>query len=329
MRVAGIDCGTNTIRLLIADVPGEHGEAMREYVREMAVVRLGQGVDRTGQFAAPALARTLAKVREYAAKCREYAVESVRMATTSATRDAANRQVFIDAVVQELGVAPQVLSGTQEASTSFLGATSALNAGGLRDLPSPVIAVDLGGGSTELVLGQPEDGHVLASYSMNVGSVRMRERYLHADPPTASEEQAARQAVREYLDRAEETVPLGEARAVIGLAGTVTTIAAKALNLPRYQPEAIHGLELSIEQVDQVCAWFLTHTVATRAELGFMATGRADVIGAGALVWQEVVHRIVQRTREAGHELRSVVTSEHDILDGLALWAARDPQPLG
>ena len=327
MRVAGIDCGTNTIRLLIADVPGRDGAALDDVVRTMSVVRLGQGVDRTGQFAPEALERTLAKVREYGAACREYGVESVRFAATSATRDAANRDIFIDAVVGELGVAPQVLSGEQEAAASFSGAISAMNAGGLRTVASPLIAVDLGGGSTELVLGTAS-GEILASYSMNVGSVRMRERYLRSDPPTTEQQQAARVAVREYLDRAEQVVPLREARGVVGLAGTVTTLAAQALGLDSYQPEAIHGLELSIEQVDEVCEWFMRSTVAEHAELGFMAKGRADVIGAGALVWQEVVHRIVERTAAAGHELQSVVTSEHDILDGLALWAASEPQPM-
>lgn len=326
MRVAGIDCGTNTIRLLIADVPADDGAALQDCVRTMAVVRLGQGVDRTGKFAEDALERTLAKVHEYGELCREYRVESLRFAATSATRDAENRQVFVDAVVRELGVRPQVLSGEQEAATSFLGATSALNAGGLKELPSPVLAVDLGGGSTELVLGDAQSGKIYASYSMNVGSVRMRERYLHSDPPSDAEKQAARQAVREYLDRAHESVDLSQARAVIGLAGTVTTITAQALGLASYEPQRIHGMELSIPRIDQVCEWFMGSTVAQHAELGFMAPGRADVIGAGALVWQEVVHRVVERTREAGHELRSVVVSEHDILDGLALWAARDVQ---
>lgn len=328
MRVAGIDCGTNTIRLLVADVPGGKGEPLADCVRTMEVVRLGQGVDRRGSFDEAALARTLEKVREYGQICRDLKVESLRFAATSATRDAANRQVFIDAVVTELGVAPQVLTGEQEASTSFAGAISAMNAGGLKRAQSPMLAIDLGGGSTELVLGE-EDGTILASYSMNVGSVRMRERHLHSDPPSAEEIAAARADIQAHLDKAEECVPIARARAVIGLAGTVTTIAAKALGLDSYQPQAIHGLELSIEQVDQMCEWFMNSTVSEHAELGFMAKGRADVIGAGALVWQEVVHRIVQRTREAGHELKSVVTSEHDILDGLALWAAREPQPMG
>lgn len=332
MRVAGIDCGTNTIRLLIADVPADSsaagGAALKDCVRTMDVVRLGQGVDHTGAFAEDALERTVAKVCEYGQLCREYSVESLRFAATSATRDATNRNIFIDAVVRELGVEPQVLSGEQEAATSFLGATSALDAGGLKELPSPVVAVDLGGGSTELVLGSAENGQIYSSYSMNVGSVRMRERYLHSDPPTDAEKQAARQAVRDYLDRAERHVDLGQARAVIGLAGTVTTITAQALGLASYEPQRIHGMELSIAQIDQVCEWFMDSTVAQHAQLGFMAPGRADVIGAGALVWQEVVHRIVERTREAGHELHSVVVSEHDILDGLALWAARDVQPM-
>ena len=320
MRVAGIDCGTNTIRLLIADV--SDGGGLRDLVRTMSVVRLGQGVDRTGQFAPEALQRTLAKVKEYGELCRKYGVESIRFAATSATRDAANRAVFIDAVIKELGVEPQVLSGEQEAATSFAGAISALNAGALRQVREPLLAVDLGGGSTELVLGTAA-GEVLASYSMNVGSVRMRERHLHTDPPTLAEQAAARAEVNEYLDFAEEKVPLGQTRTVVGLAGTVTTLTAKALALSSYDPARIHGTALSIAQTDAVCDWFIGTSAAEHAKLGFMAPGRADVIGAGALIWQEVVRRIVARTRAAGHELREVVTSEHDILDGLALWAAR------
>lgn len=330
MRVAGIDCGTNTIRLLVADVPENvvsGAPILCDIVRTMQVVRLGQGVDRTGRFDEKALERTLAMVREYGQICKEKGVESLRFAATSATRDAQNRQEFIDAVVCELGVEPQVLTGEQEAHTSFTGAISAMNTGGLCTVESPLLAIDLGGGSTELVLGTAE-GEILSSYSMNVGSVRMRERRLHSDPPTSEEINKARQDVQDYLDRAEKYVDLGQARGVIGLAGTVTTLVAKALELPNYQPERIHGMVLTIPEVDRVCEWFMNSSVAQHADLGFMAPGRADVIGAGALVWQEVVHRIVQRTREAGHELQSVVTSEHDILDGLALWAAREPQPL-
>lgn len=327
MRVAGIDCGTNTIRLLIADVPGSGGEALKDCVRTMAVVRLGQGVDRTGQFSEEALERTLEKVREYGKLAREYGVESIRFAATSATRDAKNRQIFVDAVVRELGIEPQVLTGAEEAHTSFSGAISAMNVGGLKAAASPLLAVDLGGGSTELVLGKAS-GEIISSYSMDVGSVRMRERYLHSDPPSYEEIEAARDTVRAYLDQAEEYVDLGQARAVIGLAGTVTTIMAKYLGLESYEPEKIHGSELSLEEINRTCEWFIHSTAACHAQLGFMAPGRADVIGAGALVWQEVVSRIAQRTREAGHELGSAIVSEHDILDGLALWAARDPQPM-
>ncbi|MDP9801243.1 exopolyphosphatase/guanosine-5'-triphosphate,3'-diphosphate pyrophosphatase [Arcanobacterium wilhelmae] len=321
MRVAGIDCGTNTIRLLIADVPGEAGAPLADVVREMEVVRLGQGVDRTGQFDPQALERTLVMVDRFAAQCREHGVESVRFAATSATRDASNRAQFIDGVRERLGVEPQVITGEQEAAASFSGAISVLPAGA----PSPLIAVDLGGGSTELALGTAE-GEVLAAFSMNVGSVRMRERHLVSDPPTAAEVAAARADVNAALDEAEAHVDLAAARGVIGLAGTVTTVTAQALGLDSYQPQRIHGAQLSLEQIEETCEWFIAAPFEKGGTPGYMHPGRVDVIGAGALVWEEVVKRIAARTAQAGHPITHVVTSEHDILDGLALWAAREPQ---
>lgn len=321
MRVAGIDCGTNSIRLLIADVPGKNGP-LDDVVRRMEVVRLGQGVDQTGRFADEALERTFAMIDEYALQIREVGVESLRFAATSATRDAANRQVFIDGVRKRLGVELQVLSGEQEAAASFSGAISVM----ADDAPSPLVAVDLGGGSTELVLGTA-DGEILGSYSMDVGCVRMRERHLHSDAPAADEVARARADVDAALDIAEQHVDLGAARGLIGLAGTVTTLTAYALGLEEYDASAIHGTMLGVAETDDVCEWFIQAPAAERAALGFMHPGRVDVIGAGALVWQQVVRRVALRAREAGHELPGVVTSEHDILDGLALWAAREPQP--
>ncbi|MGV9183398.1 Ppx/GppA phosphatase family protein [Arcanobacterium canis] len=321
MRVAGIDCGTNTIRLLIADVPGRSGAPLTDVVREMEVVRLGQGVDRTGRFDAEALRRTLEMVDRFAQECRDAGVESIRFAATSATRDADNRQEFIDGVRTRLGIEPQVISGEQEAAASFAGAISALPA----HSPSPLIAIDLGGGSTELALGT-SDGEVLQAFSMNVGSVRMRERHMISDPPTPSEVNAARADVNAALDEAEKHVDLSAARGVIGLAGTVTTVTAQALGLDSYQPERIHGAQLSLAQIEETCQWFIEAPFALRGTPGYMHPGRVDVIGAGALVWWEVVQRIAHRTADAGHPVTHVVTSEHDILDGLALWAARDPQ---
>ncbi|WP_353065176.1 Ppx/GppA phosphatase family protein [Arcanobacterium hippocoleae] len=330
MKVAGIDCGTNTIRLLISEIlPGRvnalGGPALRDCVREMRVVRLGAGVDKTGRFNPQALQRTLDAVAEYAQLCRAHEVVSIRFAATSATRDAENRDIFIDGVYRLLGVRPQVISGEQEALTSFTGAVCAVDRSDL-DLAedAPVIAVDLGGGSTELALGTLR-GELLSSFSMDVGSVRMHERHLGANPAAAAIA-AARADVQAFLDTAEMHVDLAAAHALIGLAGTVTSITAKWLGLDVYDSQQIHGAKMSISQVQETCQWFIDANLAQRKALGFMHPGRADVIQAGALIWQEVVQRVVQRSKEAGHEISHVVTSEHDILDGLALWAANELQ---
>ena len=320
MRVAGIDCGTNSIRLLIADVPGQRGP-LDDVVRLMDVVRLGQGVDRTGQFDPAALERTLAKVGEYADLCREHGVESIRFAATSATRDASNRDEFLGGVKERLGVPVQVLSGDEEAGTSFAGAASVMGVDG----PSPVIVVDLGGGSTEVVLGELGQG-VVADYSMNVGCVRMHERHMTSDPAGADEIAAARSDVNAALDEAEARVDFGSARGLVGLAGTVTTLTARALGLEKYDASRIHGTELSVARVVEVCEWFIHSSKAERDALGYMHPGRSDVMASGALVWEEVVKRVAARMVERGHALDTVVTSEHDILDGMALWAADDPQ---
>jgi len=320
VRVAGIDCGTNSIRLLIADVPGAD-EPLTDVVRDMNVVRLGRGVDRTGEFAQDALERTFAKTEEYAALCRENGVESIRFAATSAARDARNKDVFLDGIRQRLGVPVQILSGDDEARTSFEGASSVLSS----DVPKRVIAVDLGGGSTEVVLGELGGG-VVSDFSMDVGCVRMYERHMHSDPATSEEIAAARADVRAMLDLAEERVDLRSAEGLVGLAGTVTTLTAKALGLAAYDPERIHGSTLSVDEVVEACEWFIHSSRPEREALGFMHPGRVDVMPAGALVWEEVVRRVSARMAEAGRELSGVVTSEHDILDGMALWAAREPQ---
>ena len=332
MRVAGIDCGTNTVRLLISEVvPGAKnilgGPVLQDVLRTMEVVRLGAGVDQTGKFNETALARTLQAVEKYAQLCREAGVTSIRFAATSATRDAQNRDIFIDGVDALLGIAPQVISGDQEALISFTGAVCTLGKGNAAnlELSSPMLAVDLGGGSTELALGTA-DGELLAAYSMNVGSVRMHERHLGTGKARAENIVAARKDIRDFLDQAEAHVDLGAARALIGLAGTVTSITAKWLDLREYDPQQIHGTKMSVADVNHTCQWFIDSDLEERLALGFMHPGRADVINAGALVWQEVVNRIAQRTAEAGHPVQTVVTSEHDILDGLALWAANEPQ---
>ncbi|MDP9806121.1 exopolyphosphatase/guanosine-5'-triphosphate,3'-diphosphate pyrophosphatase [Trueperella bonasi] len=318
MRVAGIDCGTNSIRLLIADVPGE-SQPLDDVTRRMEVARLGQGVDRTGHFDPQALERTLGFVDDYARQCREHGVESIRFAATSATRDAANRDLFLDGVKQRLGVDVQVLSGDEEARASFTGATAVFG-----DVAQePFLTVDLGGGSTELVLGL-NDGTILGAASMNVGCVRMRERHFSHDPVTDDEIARARADVQAALDSA--ALDLSPTRTLIGLAGTITTITAKALDLPSYDPAKIHGALMSLAEVDGVCEWFIRSTAGERAQLPFMHPGRVDVIHSGALVWQEVIRRVAAETAQQT-PLTHTITSEHDILDGLALWAAREPNP--
>ncbi|WP_216381795.1 Ppx/GppA phosphatase family protein [Arcanobacterium phocae] len=314
MRVAGIDCGTNSIRLLIADADVDG--VLTDVVRIMHIVRLGQGVDRTGRFDPQALERTFAAIDEYARLIKQHQCEALVFAATSATRDASNRDIFIDGVYDRLGVRPRVLSGEEEARTSFAGAMSAV-----RNPAGPLVAVDLGGGSTELVLGD-SDGNVLSAFSMNVGSVRMRERQMVSDPATAEEITAARQDIAHALDEAERVVDLSQARTVLGLAGTITSVAALALDLTEYDSDRIHGLQMSVAEIDETTQWFIDSTLAQRQAVPFLHPRRADVMGAGALVWQEVIHRIAQRSSEAGHQLESITISEHDILDGLALMAA-------
>ncbi|WP_029291835.1 Ppx/GppA phosphatase family protein [Cellulomonas sp. HZM] len=314
-RVAAIDCGTNSIRLLVADVDREAGTLV-DLDRRMEVVRLGQGVDRTGRIAPEALERTLDAARRYAAVCDDLGVETVRFVATSASRDAENRDDFVRGVRDALGVDPEVVEGTEEAALSFRGATGVLAS----RLPGPFLVVDLGGGSTEVVLGTDAP---TAAFSMDVGCVRMTERHLRSDPPTADEVAAAVADVRAALDEAAAVVPFGDAVTLVGLAGSVTTITAHALGLAQYDPSRIDGAVLTLDQTVAACDDLLTRTREERAALGFMHPGRVDVIGAGALVWREVVLRVRDEVAAAGRELTHAVTSEHDILDGIA-WSAAE-----
>jgi exopolyphosphatase/guanosine-5'-triphosphate,3'-diphosphate pyrophosphatase len=299
VRVAGIDCGTNSIRLLIAD---SAGDGLTDVVREMRVVRLGQGVDRTGRLAPDALERTRVALHDYAGAIREHGAQRVRMVATSATRDAANRAEFVAMVHAELGVEPEVITGHEEAALSFTGAVSVLGH------PSgPLLVVDIGGGSTELVRGS--DGE-LRAHSMDVGCVRMTERHLHDDPPTAEQVAATVADLHAAIAAARADVRLDPDVTFIGVAGTVTTIAAIALNLDRYDPDVIHGATITAEQVHEVTDRLLRMTHAERAALPVMHPGRVDVIGGGAIVLRTLVE-------ESGVE--KVVASEHDILDGIAL----------
>ena len=309
-RVAAIDCGTNSIRLLVADVDAAGN--LTELDRRMEVVRLGQGVDRTGELAPEALERTLAATRGYAAVIEAEGVQKVRFVATSATRDARNRDDFFDGVRAALGVEVEVISGDEEAQLSFRGATGAV----AESHAGPFLVVDLGGGSTELVLGTAS---VDASVSMDVGSVRMTERHLHSDPPSAAEIEAARADVRAHLDDAARVVPLGKAVTLVGLAGSITTVTAHALGLAEYRRDLVNQAELPVATVLDSCAELLAAPRAERVAMGFLHPGRVDVIAAGALVWSEVVTRVAADVASAGGTLRTVVTSEHDILDGIAL----------
>jgi len=313
-RVAAIDCGTNSIRLLVADV-GPDG-TLTEVDRRLRIVRLGQGVDRTGELAPEALARTLEASRDYATVIAGAGATRVRFVATSATRDARNRQEFADGVRAAVGVDPEVVSGREEAELSFRGAT----AGVAGQHPGPYLVVDLGGGSTELVLGTTTPD---AALSLDVGSVRMTERHLHSDPPAPAEVEAARTDVRAALDEAARTVPFGRTATLVGLAGSVTSVTAHALELPEYRRERVHGAVLGVDQVLAACDDLLHRSRAQRLALGFMHPGRADVIGAGALVWAEVVARVRDDVAAAGGALTQVVTSESDILDGIALSLGR------
>lgn len=304
-RVGSIDCGTNSIRLLIADVPDEG--PLTDVVREMRTVRLGEGIDRTGEFAPQALDRTFAAVEEYAALVAEHPVERLRFVATSASRDARNRDAFIAGVSERLGVEPEVIAGAEEADLSFLGA--------VRGLPAdvrvhPLLVVDIGGGSTEFVLGTDS---VSQRISVNIGCVRMTERHLVSDPPTPDEIARVERDVADALAQVRQAVDLQDARTLIGVAGTVTTVAAMAMNLDRYDPHVLHGSRTSLKQVEEVTQRLLEMPRAERAALPFMHPGRVDVIGGGAMVL-----RAIMRAAEA----REVVASETDILDGIGYTLA-------
>jgi exopolyphosphatase / guanosine-5'-triphosphate,3'-diphosphate pyrophosphatase len=306
-RVAALDCGTNSLRLLIADISGDQ---LTDVVRRMEVVRLGQGVDRTGRLADDALARTFAVLDDYAALIGSLDVDGgVRMVATSATRDASNRSVFVSGVTARLGVPPEVVSGDEEAALSFAGATRELLGG--TDLAAPYLVVDIGGGSTEFVLG--DSSGLLAAKSVDIGCVRLTERHLVSDPPTAAEIDASVADIAAAIDVAGASVPLPKARTLVGLAGSVTTVVALSLGLSEYDPVAIHHARISANEVHRVTEWMLSATRAERAALPVMHPGRVDVIGGGALVLDTIM-------RVGGFD--SVVASEHDILDGIAFSLA-------
>jgi len=337
-RVAVVDCGTNSLRLLLADVDPGRAE-LTDVARRMEIVRLGQGVDKTGRLAPEALARTIAALRDYAGIIASSGAQAVRMVATSATRDADNAAEFVRLVKEVLGVAPEVLTGAEEAVLSFTGATAELAVGPDR---GPFLVTDIGGGSTEFVLGDvlprgdgppqtpPAPGGTHPprlplggtyppkspqAISVNVGCVRMTERHLHGDPPTGQEVAAAISDIDAALDTVAATVPVRQARTLIGLAGSVTTVAAIAMGLPAYDAARIHHARVSAGDVHAVTRGLLVQTRAARAAIGVMHPGRVDVIGGGALVLDRLMERF---------GFGEVLVSEHDILDGMAWSLAGD-----
>lgn len=305
-RVAAIDCGTNSIRLLVSDVSGDEKS---DVLREMRIVRLGEDVDRTKHLGEAAIQRTLGVCREYAELIAMFGVEIVRFCATSAVRDADNGEEFGDAVESILGVRPEVLAGVEEAHASFLGATKGLE-------PGRTLVVDIGGGSTEIVVGSGVSGDPFeTAVSLDVGSVRLTERFLIGDPPTVAELTAC----MTHLD-AQLAPIVGDITPVetfVGVAGTVTTVAAHALALPSYDSEALHLARVSIEDMQGACLSLAQMSMMDRRNLPYLHPGRADVIGGGALILDRLIELMPLATGE-------LIVSEHDILDGIA-WGAAGP----
>jgi exopolyphosphatase/guanosine-5'-triphosphate,3'-diphosphate pyrophosphatase len=322
-RVAAVDCGTNSLRLLVADVDLDRAE-VHDLARRMEIVRLGQGVDKTGRLAPAALARTIGVLRDYAGIITGSAVQAVRMVATSATRDAANAAEFVHQVSEVLGVTPEVLTGAEEAMLSFTGATAEL---AVDHDGAPFLVADIGGGSTEFVLGDaapaatgsvPGSAGGAASgvraISVNIGCVRLTERHLHGDPPTGPQVAAATAGIDAALSAVADAVPVTRARTLVGLAGSVTTVAAIAMGLPAYDAARIHHARVPAADVHAVTGALLAQDRKTRAKIGVMHPGRVDVIGGGALILDRIMERF---------GFAEVLVSEHDILDGMAWSLAR------
>ena len=299
-RVAAIDCGTNSIRLLIADISDGN---FREIYRTMEIVRLGEGVDKNKSFDPKAIDRTLAAVAQFASEIGRRGVTAIRFCATSATRDAENRELFINGVTNILGIAPEVISGEEEARLSFKGAVREMH---ISD--SPFLVVDIGGGSTEFVFGAAT---VEFARSVNIGCVRMSERHLNAHPATSESIESAIRDIDLAIAQAAKDVPIKSAKTLIAVAGTATTVAAAALGLESYDRYAIHLSRISAAKVSEISKMFLSMSREEIAQLGYMHPGRVDVIGAGALVLDRVL-------KQSG--ATEFVASESDILDGIA-WS--------
>jgi len=297
--VAAIDCGTNSIRLLIAE---HRNETLVDLDRRMIAVRLGEGVDQSGHLAPAALERTFAACRQYGEVIRNLGAQRVRFVATSASRDADNAAEFRHGVSEILGVMPQVISGAEEAQLSFAGATAG------QEFETPALVFDIGGGSTEFVLGYDSPEH---SMSVDMGCVRFMERYVRHDPMTAAEHAAITQTCDQILERVGDQVPFAQAATVFGLAGTVTTVAALALALPAYDAAIIQGAEIPTTAIQKVAQDLRSMTSQQRAELAVMHPGRADVVAVGAVILERIMAKV---------GAASLIASEHDILDGIA-WS--------
>ena len=303
-RVAAIDCGTNSVRLLVSEMDSASGLAV-DLAREMRIVRLGEGVDATGRLADAALQRTFAAVDEYAEIIGAHSVDAVRFVATSATRDAENRDEFVSGIRGRLGVEPEVISGAEEAALSFAGATGNLDIAGAAP---PCLVVDIGGGSTEFVMGEPGRAPI-ASASVDIGCVRMTERHFATDPPYPAEVAAARDDIDAAIREVAKTVPLRQARSLVGLAGSVTTVAALSMGMWEYDASRIHGSVITAADVHRVCEELLYATREKREANQVIHPGRVDVIAAGSLVLSAIV---------AYSGVAEILVSEHDILDGIA-----------
>jgi exopolyphosphatase/guanosine-5'-triphosphate,3'-diphosphate pyrophosphatase len=299
-RVAAIDCGTNSIRLLIADIAGDN---FKEVLRTMEIVRLGQGVDQNKAFHPDAIDRTLKAVELFRDQIASKGVEKIRFCATSATRDASNRNLFIDGVRDILGIEVEVIPGEEEAELSFIGATKEL-----RQSDAPFLVVDIGGGSTEFVFGSEK---VDFAKSVNIGCVRMSERHLNTQPPSMAQIAQAIVDIDIAITQAAAVVPITTAKTLVAVAGTATTVAAAALELTDYDRHLIHLSRISSDKVHKVAASFQSMNKDQIASLGFMHPGRVDVITAGSLVLSRIM---------AATGATEFVASESDILDGMA-WS--------
>ncbi|AKV55135.1 Ppx/GppA phosphatase family protein [Bifidobacterium actinocoloniiforme DSM 22766] len=324
VTVAGVDCGTNSIRLMLAQV--DEAGLHPLLPRTMRVIRLGEGVDEHRRFSQEALERAWVAAREFARILAGHQMDAMRFVATSASRDAENRSEFEDGIQDILGVRPEVIAGSEEARLSFLGAVSVLEARRQpADMsPAPYLVVDLGGGSTELVVGgdggQAPADQAQASYSMNIGSVRMTERHLKSDPAAAGQIRAAQADVDAHIDQAFKQVPVGGVRTLIGVSGTVTTMAALALGLKTYDSQIVDGAQVRMADIQEAGRRVLAMSRSQRAELKAIHPGRVDVIGGGALILNQLLDRLRQEAPDLG---TGFVASEHGLLDGMVLDLGR------